>query len=143
MPFIFREGGIQEGIHNHQRQAGTDNPSAHRQDIGVIVLTGRFRGEAVMADSRADPLITVCCYGDAESGPADQNSLLALSAQDALHICSFIDWIVCRLRIESPEILIFDSFLIQVGNNLLHEIKSAVVTAQSDHIRSPSRRCLS
>ena len=54
MPLAVGKRGVEEGVNDLQRKARADNARAEREDVGVVVLTGRLGGEAVPAERSAD-----------------------------------------------------------------------------------------
>src|SRR5699024_11589639 len=69
----------------------SDLASAHSQYIGIVVQAGRFRTEAVRTQRRADSRHLIGCNGNADSGSADQDSLVAGTLKDRVSYLSRIN----------------------------------------------------
>src|SRR5699024_7875258 len=129
---------VQEGIHNLHGKSRSYHASAHSQYIGIVVQAGRFRTEAVRTQRRADSRHLIGCNGNADSGSADQDSLVAGTLKDRVSNLSRVNRIVHSLRAAASEIFILQSLAVQICLYLLHQFISAMVTSKCYHRFSSS-----
>ena len=80
MTLFIRKRCVQECVHHLKCVARSDNAAAHCENVGVIVLSGRFGRETVVAERTAYALEFVCGDRDAYAGSADKYALIAFSA---------------------------------------------------------------
>ena len=136
MAFIAGERRIQESIHDLQRVTWSYHSSSHGKDIGVVMKSGSFRAEAVGAESRADPLYLIGCDGDPYACPADQDPLVAFSAQNGFRHSFGINRVIGRLKAVAAIVDIGNLLFVQVFFDLLFQFKSSVITSQCYHFSS-------
>ena len=120
---------IQKSIHYLHSQPRPYYAASQCQYIGIVVLSGGLSAEAVCTECCTDSLHLVRCYGNAYTCAADQNSLVTLSALNGFSDFSRINGIIHRLIAVTSEILVWNLVLLQISDNLLFQLKSAMVTA--------------
>ena len=122
--------GVKEGIHDLHRQPGSGHARTHCQNVGIVVQAGRLSAEAVSADCRTDPFITVSCDGNADAGTTDQNPAVTSSFLNLFYYFLCIDRIVyCILRIRTT-VGIFQATLLQMLFDFLHQTIAGLITTQ-------------
>ena len=137
MAAALKRGG-EEGLDHGRSQLGAREARADGHHVGVVVLAAELRLERVGAVRAADTLDLVRRDGDADTGRADDDAVLALPACHGTRGSLAEDRIVAALGgvgaavldlVAQPLQLLFDVFLPGV---------SAVVTDQCDlHNFSP------
>src|SRR5699024_5329657 len=99
------------------------------ENVGIVVLSGSFRAEAVRAKGCANPFHLVGCDGNADSGAADQDSLFTLSVLDRLSHLSGINGVIHRIGAVASIILIGDLLILQILDYLLLQIVTCLVAS--------------
>ena len=79
MPAALK-GGVQKKLRQLDGDSGTDDSSAHAEDVRVVVQTGVFCAEMVGAAGGADSFYLIGCHGHADSRAADENALFTFAA---------------------------------------------------------------
>ncbi len=79
MTLVIREWSIEEGINDFNGESGSDNASAHREDIGIVVKPRCLCGKAVMAQCAAYSPDFIGGDGYSDAGAADQNAEFAFA----------------------------------------------------------------
>ncbi len=130
---VVGEGGVQEGVDDHQSQALAHDPRPHGEDVGVVMLPRGFGGEAVPAEGAADAADLVGRDGDADAGAADEDAALAFARGNGLRDRLAVDGIVAGGVRVGPEILIGKAPLLEVGDDRLLESVAAVIAADGNH----------
>ena len=103
--------------------------SSHRQYVGIVVQAGCLCAEAVGAECCTDSFHFVCRDRNADSGSADQDSLITRSVLDRMAYFSGVNRIINCLVAVASEVLIFQSLFVQICFYLLHQLISAVVAS--------------
>ena len=75
---------VQEGFYDFDCKARAYNTSSHRQYVGIVVQAGCLCAEAVGAECCTDSFHFVCRDRNADSGSADQDSLITRSVLDRM-----------------------------------------------------------
>ena len=107
--------GIQEGFHNSQCHIFFQNSCAHRHDLCVVVFSAHLCGKFIMAQCGTDALHLVCRNGNADTGTANDDALIAFTVYDCLSNCFPIDGIVAAFFGVGAVILIFQALFFQPG----------------------------
>ena len=100
---------VQEGFYDFDCKARAYNASSHRQYVGIVVQAGCLCAEAVGAECCTDSFHFVCRDRNADSGSADQDSLITRSVLDRMAYFSGINRIINCLVAVASEVLIFQS----------------------------------
>ena len=74
--------GVEERVHDLEREARAEHARAHGEDVRIVVAAGHLGGVAVAAQGGADALDLVGGDGDADAGAADEDAALALPVRD-------------------------------------------------------------
>ena len=61
-----------------------DDPSAHCKHVGIIMLTGQFRGKNISAECAANAANLVCADRNTDAGAADEDSAVKLAGGNSL-----------------------------------------------------------
>jgi len=100
---------VQEGFYDFDCKARAYNASSHRQYVGIVVQAGCLCAEAVGAECCTDSFHFVCRDRNADSGSADQDSLITRSVLDRMAYFSGVNRIINCLVAVASEVLIFQS----------------------------------
>ncbi len=84
MPVGLTELGAEERLDEIPGDGGPDRPSAHAEDVEVIVLDALLRGEVVVDERRADARDLVGADRRADTAAADRHAALDLSRNHGL-----------------------------------------------------------
>ena len=120
---------VQEGFYDFDCKARAYNTSSHRQYVGIVVQAGCLCAEAVGAECCTDSFHFVCRDRNADSGSADQDSLITRSVLDRMAYFSGVNRIINCLVAVASEVLLFQSLFVQICFYLLHQLISAVVAS--------------
>ena len=85
---------VQEGFYDFDCKARAYNASSHRQYVGIVVQAGCLCAEAVGAECCTDSFHFVCRDRNADSGSADQDSLITRSVLDRMAYFSGVNRII-------------------------------------------------
>ena len=129
MSLIVGKRCIQKCIHYLQCQPRSYNSSTQCQYVGIVVQAGCLCAEAVGAECCTDSFHFVCRDRNADSGSADQDSLITRSVLDRMAYFSGVNRIINCLVAVASEVLIFQTLLVQICFSLLHQLISAVVAS--------------
>lgn len=105
---------VQEGFYDFDCKARAYNASSHRQYVGIVVQAGCLCAEAVGAECCTDSFHFVCRDRNADSGSADQDSLITRSVLDRMAYFSGVNRIINCLVAVASEVLIFQSLFVQI-----------------------------
>jgi hypothetical protein len=135
------EGGCKKGGKGIARGLEPDETAAKRNDVGVVVLTGKTRGQMVVHERAAHAGHPVRCNRHANPGAADENSALGPAGGDRFRTqaaeIGVIDRVVAARRTE-----IIDRCLLrhEIGKQHLLEGETGVIGRNGDsHGRLTSR----
>ena len=84
MPLGLTELGGEKGLDEIPGDGGSDRPSAHAQDVEVIVLDALLRREVVVDERRADARDLVGADRRADAAAADRHAALDPSGNHGL-----------------------------------------------------------
>lgn len=139
MTFFTRKWSINEKIHNVQPHPGEEH--SRIQHIFIVMQPRTFGGKAIPVQGAVDTRYLISGNGNADAGATDDDAFFALARCHGMGHHLTIDGIIQRGAEFTPEVLAFQSAILQVGQNLLLEFVSTMVTADSDHLTQvPSRQ---
>ena len=93
------------------------------------MLSGRLSTEAIMAKCRPDTRNLVCRNGNADTGSANDNTKLTLSAGNCLCYLLSVNRIITGLFALAAVILVLDTALLQMLDHFLLQSISTMVTS--------------
>ena len=138
MTFFTRKWSINEKIHNVQPHPGEEH--SRIQHIFIVMQPRTFGGKAIPVQGAVDTRYLISSNGNADAGATDDDAFFALARCHGMGHHLTIDGIIQRGVEFTPEVLAFQSAILQVGQNLLLEFVSTMVTADSDHLTQVSSR---
>ena len=137
MSLVAGKRRVQERIDDLQRKARAGDTRAKREDVGIVVQSRRFGGEAVPAQGGADAADLVRGNGNTDAGAADQDPFFTFPARDGLCHRLGKDGIIAACLGISAEVSDLKAALLQMGDDLRLQGKAAVVASDCNHERVP------
>jgi hypothetical protein len=137
MPLGLAELGCEKCIDQVLGHSGSYGPSAHADDVHVVVLNSLLGGEVIVNQPGADPGNLVRADRGTDPAPADREAALYLSGSDrAGERYNEVRIIITRIHFVRSKVDHVVPRLAKMSNQFLLQTKSTVISRNSNaHLR--------
>jgi hypothetical protein len=121
------ESGVEPGVDDSQGDLDGDHALSEREDVGVIVLAGKFCRLVIPTESTTNALDLVCGDSFAVARSAENDPKLRFTSDDRLRSRNNPQWVIGGINTVRAEVDDFMSLLFEMFDDPLFVAESSVV----------------